>query len=324
MKAALCTTLDGPGALTIEHIATPEPGPGEVRVRVRAAALNFLDTLITRGKYQFKPALPFSPAGEIAGVVDTVGTGVTTWKAGQRVCGFIGWGGARDYALVRADALIAIPDGVSDEIASGVNVTYGTAMHGLADRGRLKAGETVAVLGASGGAGLAAVEIAKLMGAHVIAAASSPEKLAICSAYGADRTINYASGDLKHMLREASGGAGPDVIYDCVGGDHAEPALRAINWMGRYLVVGFAGGAIPKIPLNLLLLKSCDIAGVFWGEVATRDPAGHAANIARVLGWIAEGKLKPHIHAVMPLAQIADAIALLDGRAVTGKLVLAV
>lgn len=324
MKAALCTTLDGPGALTIEDIATPEPGPGEVRVRVRAAALNFLDTLITRGKYQFKPALPFSPAGEIAGVVDTVGTGVTTWKAGQRVCGFIGWGGARDYALVRADALIAIPDGVSDEIASGVNVTYGTAMHGLADRGRLKAGETVAVLGASGGAGLAAVEIAKLMGAHVIAAASSPEKLAICSAYGADRTINYASGDLKHMLREASGGAGPDVIYDCVGGDHAEPALRAINWMGRYLVVGFAGGAIPKIPLNLLLLKSCDIAGVFWGEVATRDPAGHAANIARVLGWIAEGKLKPHIHAVMPLAQIADAIALLDGRAVTGKLVLAV
>ena len=324
MKAALCTTLDGPGALTIEHIATPEPGPGEVRVRVRAAALNFLDTLITRGKYQFKPALPFPPAGEIAGVVDTVGTGVTTWKAGQRVCGFIGWGGARDYALVRADALIAIPDGVSDEIASGVNVTYGTAMHGLADRGRLKAGETVAVLGASGGAGLAAVEIAKLMGAHVIAAASSPEKLAICSAYGADRTINYASGDLKHMLREASGGAGPDVIYDCVGGDHAEPALRAINWMGRYLVVGFAGGAIPKIPLNLLLLKSCDIAGVFWGEVATRDPAGHAANIARVLGWIAEGKLKPHIHAVMPLAQIADAIALLDGRAVTGKLVLAV
>lgn len=324
MKAALCTTLDGPGAISIVELPTPEPGPGEVRVRVRAAALNFLDTLITRGTYQFKPSLPFSPAGEIAGVVDAVGPDVTAWQTGQRVCGFIGWGGAREFAIVKAQTLIAIPDGVSDEIASGVNVTYGTAMHGLADRGRLKAGETVAVLGASGGAGLAAVEIAKLMGAHVIAAASSPEKLAICSAHGADRTINYASGDLKHMLREASGGAGPDVIYDCVGGDHAEPALRAINWMGRYLVVGFAGGAIPKIPLNLLLLKSCDIAGVFWGEVATRDPAGHAANIARVLGWIAEGKLKPHIHAVMPLAQIADAIALLDGRAVTGKLVLAV
>ena len=197
-------------------------------------------------------------------------------------------------------------------------------MHGLVDRGRLKAGETVAVLGASGGAGLAAVEIAKLMGAKVIAAASSADKLAVCTAHGADAVVNYASGDLKQALRAASGGAGPDVIYDCVGGDYAEPALRAINWMGRYLVVGFAAGSIPKIPLNLLLLKSCDIAGVFWGEVATRHPAGHAANITRVLGWVAEGKLRPHVHAVMPLDRIADAIAMLDRREVTGKLVLAV
>jgi NADPH:quinone reductase len=324
MKAALCSTLDGPSAIMIADIAMPEPGPGEVRVRVRAVALNFLDTLITRGKYQYKPALPFSPGGEIAGLVDAVGAGVTTWKPGQRVCGYIGWGGAREYAIVKAEALIAIPESVSDEAASGVSVTYGTAMHGLADRGRLQPGETVAVLGASGGAGLAAVEIAKLMGARVIAAASSADKLAVCTAHGADAVVNYASGDLKQMLRDAAGGPGPDVIYDCVGGDYAEPALRSINWMGRYLVVGFAGGHIPKIPLNLLLLKSCDIAGVFWGEVATRDPAGHAANIARVLGWVADGRLRPHVHAVLPLEKIADAIAMLDRREVTGKLVMRV
>jgi NADPH:quinone reductase len=324
MKAALCKTLDGPSSIVIEDIPVPEPGPGEVRVRVRAVALNFLDTLITRGKYQYKPALPFSPAGEIAGVVDALGAGVTSVKAGQRVCAYIGWGGAREYAIVKAAALIAIPDTVSDEIASSVSVTYGTAMHGLVDRGRLKAGETVAVLGASGGAGLAAVEIAKLMGAQVIAAASSTEKLAVCTAHGAGAVVNYASGDLKQALRDASGGAGPDVIYDCVGGDYAEPALRSIAWMGRYLVVGFAAGQIPKIPLNLLLLKSCDIAGVFWGEMATRNPAGHAANIARVLGSVAEGKLKPHIHAVMPLDKIVEAIAMLDRREVTGKLVLSV
>jgi NADPH:quinone reductase len=324
MKAALCKNLDGPSAIVIEDIATPEPGPGEVRVRVRAVALNFLDTLITRGKYQYKPPLPFSPAGEIAGVVDALGAGVASVKPGQRVCGYIGWGGAREFAIVKAAALIPVPDTVSDEIASGVSVTYGTAMHGLVDRGRLKAGETVAVLGASGGAGLAAVAIAKLMGARVIAAASSTEKLDVCTAHGADAVVNYAGGDLKQALRDASGGAGPDVIYDCVGGDYAEPALRAINWMGRYLVVGFAAGQIPKIPLNLLLLKSCDIAGVFWGEVATRDPAAHAANIARVLNWIAAGKFVPHVHAVMPLVRIADAIAMLDRREVTGKLVLSV
>jgi NADPH:quinone reductase len=324
MKAALCKTLDGPSKIVIEDIATPEPGPGEVRVRVRAVALNFLDTLITRGKYQYKPALPFSPAGEIAGVVDALGAGVASVKPGQRVCGYIGWGGARELAIVEAAALIPVPDTVSDEIAAGVSVTYGTAMHGLADRGRLQADETVAVLGASGGAGLAAVEIAKLMGARVIAAASSTEKLAVCTAHGADAAVNYSSGDLKQALRDASGGVGPDVIYDCVGGDYAEPALRAINWMGRYLVVGFAAGSIPKIPLNLLLLKSCDIAGVFWGEMATRNPAGHAANIAQVLRWVAEGKLEPHVHAVMPLTSIADAIGMLDRREVTGKLVLSV
>ena len=293
-----------------------------MRVRVRAAALNFMDTLITRGKYQYKPALPFSPSAEIAGVVDAVGAGVTAFKGGERVCGYLAWGGAREFVIAKPEALIKIPDGVTDEVAAGVSVTYGTAMHGLVDRGRLHAGETVAVLGASGGAGLAAVEVARLLGARVIAAASSDEKLAVCTAHGADAVINYASGDLKQALRDATGGKGPDVIYDCVGGDHAEAALRAIGWMGRYLVVGFAGGHIPKIPLNLLLLKSCDVVGVFWGEVATRNPSMQSANIARVLEWIAAGKLAPHIHAVMPLETISDAIGMLDRREVTGKLVL--
>jgi NADPH:quinone reductase len=324
MKAALCTSLDGPAAIVIGDLAMPEPANGDVRVRVCVVALNFFDTLITRGKYQFKPALPFSPGGEIAGVVDALGAGVTTLSVGQRVCGYVGWGGAREYVIVKAAALIAIPAGVSDEIAAGVSVTYGTAMHGLSDRGRLRAGETVAVLGASGGAGLAAVEIAKLLGARVIAAASSSEKLAICTAHGADAVINYTGGDLKQALRDATNGGGPDVIYDCVGGDFAEPALRAIAWMGRYLVVGFAGGHIPKIPLNLLLLKSCDLVGVFWGEVAARDPAGHSANIARVLRWIADGRLQPHVHAVLPLERIGEAIGMLDRREVTGKLVLTV
>jgi NADPH:quinone reductase len=324
MKAALCRTLDGPSAITVEEIATPEPGRGEVRVRVKAVALNFFDTLITRGKYQYKPELPFSPGGEIAGVVDALGAGVTALSMGQRVCGFIGWGGAREYVIVKAPALIEIPGDVSDEVAAGVSVTYGTAIHGLKDRGRLQPGETVAVLGASGGAGLAAVEIAKLMGAKVIAAASSAEKLAVCTALGADAVVNYSSGDLKQALRHASGGLGPDVIYDCVGGDFAEPALRSINWLGRYLVVGFAAGGIPRIPLNLALLKSCDISGVFWGEMATRNPEAHAANIGQVLGWVAEGRLKPHVHAVMPLGAIAEAVGRLDRREVTGKLVLSV
>lgn len=324
MKAALCKTLDGPEAIVIEDIPVPAPGAGEVRVRVRAAALNFLDTLITRGKYQYRPALPFSPACEIAGEIDALGAGVSGLKVGQRVCGFIGWGGAREFAVVPASAMVPVPDGVSDEIAAGVSVTYGTAMHGLVDRGRLKAGESVAVLGASGGAGLAAVELAKLLGATVIAAASTPEKLAVCKKHGADLGIDYSTGDLKQHLRDATGGKGPDVVYDCVGGAFAEPALRAIGWMGRFLVVGFAAGDIPKIPLNLTLLKSCDIIGVFWGENAMRFPVQQAANVARVLGWVAEGKLKPHVHAHVPFDKIGEAIGMLDKRQVTGKLVVTI
>jgi len=322
MKAALCRTLDGPSAISIEDIPPPEPGSGEVAVRVRAAGLNFMDTLITRGKYQQKPVLPFSPAAEIAGDVQAIGPGVTGFRAGDRVCAYIGWSGAREIAIAKAAALVRIPDRVDYVTASGLNVTYGTAMHGLIDRGRLKEGETVAVLGASGGAGLAAVEVARQLGARVIAVASGAEKLAVCRQHGADEVLDYTEKDLKQGLRDLTAGRGADVIYDCVGGDHAEQALRSIAWLGRFLVVGFAAGEIPRIPLNLVLLKCCDVVGVFWSEVAVREPEKQAANIARIMDWITEGRFQPHVHARMPLDDIGEAIKLLDERTVRGKVII--
>ncbi|MFA5899927.1 MAG: NADPH:quinone oxidoreductase family protein [Hyphomicrobium sp.] len=325
MKAALCKSLEGPDALVVEDIAPPEPGPGEVLIAVKAAALNFFDTLITRGKYQAKPALPFSPSAEVAGVVAALGPGVSGGvKAGDRVAAYLGWGGARELAVAKAEAVISIPDGVSDVVAAGVSVTYGTAIHGLKDRANLQPGETVAVLGAAGGAGLAAVEIAKLMGARVIAVASSEEKLAVCRAHGADEAVNYGGADLKQGLRALTGGRGVDVVYDCVGGDSSEAAMRAIAWKGRFLVVGFASGEIPKIPLNLLLLKGCEAVGVFWGEAVKRDPAGHRANMAQVLSWTAEGRLNPRIHATYPLDDVRAALAVIDKRAAVGKVVLTI
>jgi NADPH2:quinone reductase len=321
MKAALCKSLDGPAGVTVENLPDPVAGPGEAIVRVEAAALNFLDTLITRGKYQYKPELPFSPSAEFAGVVDSVAPGVTDVRPGQRVFGYVGYGAARELLAVATERLIALPDGVSTEVGATLTVTYGTAIHGLRDRGRLQAGETVAVLGASGGAGLAAVEVAKLLGARVIAVASSPEKLEVCKQLGADLTIDYSQSDLKTALRELTDGRGVDVVYDCVGGEHAEPAVRAMAWGGRFLVVGFAAGQIPKIPLNLLLLKSCDLVGVFWGESTRRDPAGHRRNMVDIARWVAEKKLAPHIHRSMPAEQIGDAIRLLEARTVTGKVV---
>jgi len=324
MKAALCKSLDGPAGIVIEDIAPPRAGPGQAVIAVKAAALNFFDTLITRGKYQVKPELPFSPSGEIAGVVEQVGEGVKGVAAGERVMACIGYGGAREKVAVAADALVLIPSSVSDVVAAGVSVTYGTAIHGLKDRARLKAGETVAVLGAAGGAGLAAVEIAKLMGARVIAVASSEEKLAVCRKHGADAAVNYGAGDLKAGLRALTGEAGVDVVYDCVGGASSEAALRALGWQGRFLVVGFASGEIPKVPLNLLLLKGAAAIGVFWGEAVRRDPAGHRRNMADVLAWVAEGKLHPRVHATFPLARTAEAIAVLDRREAVGKVVLTI
>jgi NADPH2:quinone reductase len=322
MKAALCKRLEGPAGLVIEDVSLPVPGPGEALVGIKAAGLNFFDTLITRGRYQAKPELPFSPSAEVAGVVEALGPGVAGVSVGDRVMAYVGWGGAREKIAVPAAALVPIPEGVSDEIAAGLSVTYGTAIHALKDRGRLKPGETAAVLGAAGGAGLAAVEIAKLMGARVIAVASSAEKLAVCRQHGADELLNYQAADLKTGLRELTGGTGVDVVYDCVGGDASEAALRAIAWRGRFLVVGFASGQIPKIALNLLLLKGAEAIGVFWGEAVRRDPEGHRSNMLQVLGWVAAGRLRPRIHASFPLEAIGEAIAVLDRREAVGKVVL--
>ncbi|MDX2258684.1 MAG: NADPH:quinone oxidoreductase family protein [Hyphomicrobiaceae bacterium] len=322
MRAVLCRSLDGPAALSVEEIAEPAVQPGEVIIAVRAAALNFFDTLVTRGRYQFKPELPFSPSGEVAGTISAVGPGVTGLSEGELAVAYLGWGGAREFVAVDAGRVVTIPAGVDVATAAGISITYGTALHGLRDRAGVRPGETVAVLGASGGAGLAAVEIAKLMGARVIAAASGPDKLAICRTAGADELVDYGTADLKSALRDLTGGRGVDVVYDCVGGPYCEPAVRATAWAGRYLVVGFAAGDIPKLPLNLLLLKGCAAIGVFWSEAVRRDPLQHRANVAQLLAWIAEGRLAPRIEATYPFARAAEALTVLDERRATGKIVL--
>lgn len=322
MKALLCTRYGTPDDLSIETIPDPSAGPGEAVVRVESAALNFFDTLIIAGKYQTKPAMPFSPAAEFAGVVTAIGTGVTSVRPGDRVLAYVGYGAARETVVVKAEQLVPIPDGLDFDRAAGLAVTYGTTLHALKDRARLRPGETVAVLGASGGTGLAAVEIGKLMGARVIACASSDDKLNFAKQHGADDGINYAGDDLKEALRRVTGGAGADVIYDPVGGPYAEPALRAIAWQGRFLVVGFAAGEIPKIPLNLALLKGCDIVGVFWGAFVERDPSGHRANMRQILEWTAAGRLSSHVHASYPLSEAAAALKAIAARQVMGKVIL--
>jgi NADPH2:quinone reductase len=322
MKALLCKRYGGPDDLAVEDIAEPVAGPGEAIVDVRAAALNFFDTLIIAGKYQTKPAMPFSPAAEFAGVVKSLGPGVDGIKTGDRVLGYLGYGAARERVVVKADRLIPIPDALDFDRAAGLVVTYGTTLHALKDRAHIRERETLAVLGASGGVGLAAVELGKAMGARVIACASSDDKLAFAKKHGADDTINYASDDLKEALRRVTGGKGADVIYDPVGGAYAEQALRSIAWQGRFLVVGFAAGEIPKIPLNLALLKGCDIVGVFWGSFVERDPAGHRANTRQILDWVVSGKLSAHVQAAYPLADAATALKALAARKVMGKIVL--
>jgi NADPH2:quinone reductase len=298
------------------------PGPGEAVVRIQAAALNFFDNLIIAGKYQTKPAMPFSPAAEFAGTVESLGPGATGFKAGDRVLGYSGYGAARERIAIAADRLVKIPDGLDFDRAAGLCVTYGTTLYALKDRARLKSGETLAVLGASGGVGLAAIELAKVMGARVIACASSDEKLAFARQHGADDGVNYAASELKDALRALTGGKGADVIYDPVGGPYAEAALRSIAWQGRYLVVGFAAGEIPKPPLNLVLLKGCDVLGVFWGSWIARDPEGHRANMTQILDWCAQGKLSSHVHAVYPLAQAPTALKAIAARQVMGKAIL--
>jgi NADPH2:quinone reductase len=322
MKAVLCSRFGGPDDLELKDIPEPSAGAGEVVVTVKAAALNFFDTLLIAGKYQIKPPFPFSPASEFAGVVDGVGSGVTGFAPGDRVVGWMGSGAARERVAVKAERLVPLPAGLDFDRAAGLTVTYGTTVHALKDRAQLKPGETLAVLGAAGGTGLAAIELGKLMGARVIACASSADKLAFAREHGADEAINYGEDDLKDALRRVTDGRGVDVVYDPVGGAYAEAALRSIAWGGRFLVIGFAAGEIPKLPLNLVLLKGCDVRGVFWGQFTERFPEKHRANMAELLQWCAEGKLSAHVHAVYPLEKTAEALKMLADRKAMGKILL--
>lgn len=324
MKAALCKSLDGPKGLAIASVPEPIAADGQAIVRVAAVGLNFADTLVTRGKYQFKPDLPFSPGAEIAGVVESVGPNDLGIHVEQPVMAYVNWGGAAEKVAVDTGKLVPIPDGVPMAVAAGLTVTYGTAIHGLADRGRLKAGETVVVTGAAGGAGQAAVEIAKLMDARVIAVVSTDEKAEIARAAGADEVILFPGTDLKTEVRNLTGGHGADVVYDCIGGDASEPLIRGLNWQGRFLVVGFAAGEIPKIPSNLVFIRGAEMVGVFWGEALRRDPAGHRANMRRLLQWVREGRLLPRVQATYPLDEIVEALGILDRREATGKIVVTV
>jgi NADPH:quinone reductase len=322
MKALLCTHYGTPDDLILADIPDPVPREGEAVVRIEAAALNFFDTLIIANKYQTKPSLPFSPAAEFAGTVESLGAGVSQFSIGDRVIACSGYGAARERIAIAATKLIKIPDGLDVDRAAGLCVTYGTALHALKDRANLRPGETLAVLGASGGIGLAAIELGKIMGARVIACASSAEKIAFARDHGADDGINYGNEDLKEALRAATQGRGIDVIYDPVGGTYAEAALRSIAWRGRFLVIGFAAGEIPKLPLNLVLLKECDVVGVYWGSWIERDPAGHRANTEQILAWCQEGKLSSHVHAVYPLAKAPSALKAIAARQVMGKIIL--
>jgi NADPH2:quinone reductase len=322
MRAVLCKQFGPPESLVVETVPDLVPGPGQVLIDVKACGVNFPDTLIIQGKYQFQPEMPFSPGGEAAGIVRSVGEGVTAFKAGDRVMAFTGWGAFAEQLLALEPQVMPIPEGMDFDTAAGFVLTYGTTHYALKDRAQLKAGETLLVLGAAGGVGLAAIEIGKIMGARVIAAASSEAKLAFCKANGADEGINYAADDLRKRVKALTASAGVDVVYDPVGGVLAEPAVRSMAWGGRYLVIGFASGEIPKIPLNLTLLKSCSLTGVFWGAFTAREPARNRAHLAELAGWFREGKLKPQIYARYPLAQTAQALQDILERRVMGKVVL--
>ncbi|WP_343576424.1 NADPH:quinone oxidoreductase family protein [Pseudomonas sp.] len=324
MKAVLCKAFGPAETLVLEDVASPEPKKNEVLLQVHAAGVNFPDTLIIEGKYQFKPPFPFSPGGEAAGVVGAVGEKVTHVKPGDRVMALTGWGSFAEEVAVPGYNVMPIPDGMDFASAAAFGMTYGTSMHALKQRANLQPGETLLVLGASGGVGLAAVEIGKAMGAKVIAAASSDAKLEVAKAAGADVLINYSEGSLKDKLKEITGGQGVDVIYDPVGGDLFEEAFRSIAWNGRMLVVGFASGTIPSLPANLTLLKGASLVGVFWGSFAQRQPQDNAANFQQLFSWFAEGKIKPLVSQTYPLEKAADAINHLGQRKAVGKVVVTV
>lgn len=328
MKAVLSKEVGGPETLVVEDIADPVPGAGEVLVKVAACAINFPDTLIIRDLYQFKPPRPFSPGGEISGTIEAIGEGVTGWQVGDRVISGIGNGGLQEKIVINAARLFRVPDGIDLVQASALLMTYGTTIHGLKDRGDIEAGETVLVLGAAGGVGLSAVELAKAYGCRVVAAVSTEEKGEVARKAGADEVVIYPrapfdkdqSKALAQAFKDAVGPNGADIVYDIVGGDYSEPALRAIAWEGRFLVIGFPAG-IAKMPLNLTLLKSCDIRGVFWGAFVAREPERNAKNIAELFDLWKAGKISPLISETYPLDRAGEAIAKLESRAAIGKLV---
>ena len=322
MHAWLCENPIGVDALTWKSLPTPEPKAGEVRIRIEAASLNFPDLLIVQNKYQMKPPLPFVPGSEYAGVIEAVGEGVMHLQVGQAVACLSGTGGFGTHTLAPAKLCMPLPAGFGPVDAAAFIMTYATSHHALLDRGQLKAGETVLVLGAAGGVGTAAIQIAKASGARVIAAASTQEKCDLCLAQGADATINYNKDNFRERLKELTEGKGPDVIYDPVGGDYAEPAFRSIAWRGRYLVVGFAAGPIPALPWNLALLKGASIVGVFWGDFSRRESAANAAMMQELAKWYGQGKIKPVIHKTMPMAELKQAYAEMGSRGVMGKLVM--
>ena len=326
MKAVLCEQFGPPSSLVVKEVPSPQPGPGQVVVAVHAASVNFPDGLIIENKYQFKPTLPFSPGGEVAGTVKAVGPGVSGWAVGDRVIGVCGWGGFADEVVVDVRKLVRLPEGIAMDAASALVITYGTTHYALQVRGKLQPGETLLVLGAAGGTGLSAIELGKLMGARVIAAASSDEKCALCRELGADETINYSvhtpAGTLRDEIKRLTGGKGPEVVYDPVGGEFAEPAFRSIAWRGRYVVIGFASGPIPSLPLNLPLLKGASIVGVFWGEFAKREPKANADMMQTLAQMYLKGQIKPAIDQTLPMSELMRAYEVMGSRAVKGKLVL--
>ena len=324
MRAVVCKAFGPPESLVVEDVPDPVPGRGQVLIDVAACSVTFPDVLMIQDLYQFKPGLPFTPGTDVAGTISALGEGVTGLEVGTRVMAGVGAGGMAERAVASASSVVPLPDGVDLVTAPGFLYAYGTSHHALKDRAQLRAGETLVVLGAAGGVGMAAVELGALAGARVIAAASSAERLALCREHGATDTINYATEDLKSAIRDLTGGRGADVVYDAVGGPYSEPALRSTAWNGRFLVIGFAAGDIPKIALNLPLLKGCSIVGVFYGAFTANEPERQRENVAELLAWWRDGKLDPYVSATYPLQHAPDALRALADRKVMGKVVVTV